>query len=182
MVALSILIPTTNSRRKFEKSLLTILCAQIKNKPVELVVNRNERDNIGKKRNDMVNQAKGEYVIHLDVDDWIPKDYVENLLKAIETKPDCVGISGYMTTNGKNKKFWHISKDFEGWYEKDNVYYRSTNHITAVKREIALKVPFPEVKQGEDYAYSMALREHLKTEVKIEGIMYGYIYVTKKNY
>lgn len=155
---------------------------QLKGNPVEVIINRNEKDNIGKKRNTMVQEAKGEWLIHLDVDDWIPEYYVSKLLEAIETKPDCVGISGYMTTNGKNKKLWHISKDYDGWYEKDNVYYRCTNHITAVKREIALKVPFPELNRGEDYDYSMRLREHLKTEVKIEGMMYGYLYVSKKRY
>lgn len=179
---ISILIATTSSRAHFLLSLMNKLQPQIAGKPVEIVVNANETDVIGKKRNDMVLKATGEYVIHLDVDDEVPKYYVDKLLVAVETKPDCVGINGIMTTNGKDKRQWFISMDYKDWSEKNKVYLRTTNHITAVKRDIALKVPFPEVKFGEDYAYSMALKPHLKTEVKIKEPMYHYKFVKDKNY
>ena len=74
---------------------------------------------------------------------------------------------------------WHISKDFGFWYEQRGVYYRTPNHISPVKRELALLAGFPEIAFSEDAEYSKRLLPHLKTEVKIPGILYYYRYESK---
>lgn len=179
LITLSILIPTTKSREKVFSILKKEIERQIEGLPVELLINEHETDNVGKKRNDLLRQAKGTWVVSIDSDDHISKDYVNKILKATETNPDCIGISGYITTNGKNKKQWHISKKYGTWYQLGGVYYRTPNHISPVKREIALKAMFPEISFGEDAGYSERILPLLKTEVVVKGDIYHYDFKNK---
>lgn len=183
-IKLSILICTTSARSEVIKPLLRSLKTQFGNNghhpEVELIVNAHETDNVGKKRNTLLHQAQGEYIIFVDSDDEISPNYVSLILKAIESKPDCVAINGIITTNGKDERKWFISKDYLSWYMKKGIYYRTPNHISPVRRELALKAGFPEVKHAEDYGYSMRLFPLLKTETIITEPIYHYKYVSNK--
>lgn len=177
---LSILIATMPTRKALFTKLLSTLDAQIPmNGCVEILWDDSMDYNVGTKRNKLLERARGEYIVYVDDDDHVSKSYVSSILKAIQTNPDCVGICGVITTNGRRKKKWYISKNYEKWFERRNVYYRTPNHISPVKRELALKVRFPESSFGEDYDYSMRLREHLHTEVKIPHEIYHYDYRRK---
>ena len=144
---------------------------------VEIITDMSMADNIGVKRNNLLNMSSGEYVVFIDDDDTISNNYVRYILDAMGA--DCIGISGIISTNGTAFKQWHISKDYGSWYEKDNIYYRTPNHISPVRREIALQVGFPEIVHGEDYAYSMGLLPLLKTENKIKENIYRYNFTDK---
>jgi glycosyltransferase involved in cell wall biosynthesis len=155
---------------------------------VEVIVATDNRQiKTGQKRNLLMLQARGKYVIYSDDDDTLPDYYVEELLKAAESDADCFGMTGLMTTNGGDEKKWYIClgcpyvarRDENGKEE----YVRFPNHITGVKREIACKFPFPPISQGEDFAYASAMNAAgvLKTEYKIERHpMYIYDYRTNK--
>lgn len=182
-IALSILIPTTSARKEIIKPLLAELERQMSKKPgqVELIINEHETDCVGKKRNDLLLAAKGDYVVFIDSDDKIAPTYILVILCAIECEaPDCIGINGHMTTNGKNPVKWYISKEYKTWHTKDGVYLRTPNHISPVKREIALKAMFPEISFGEDHAYSMRILPFLQTESIISAPLYHYDYRTDK--
>lgn len=146
---------------------------------IEIKMDQSLDYNIGVKRNKLLQLAKGDYVVFIDDDDMISHDYVSKILAATETNPDCIGISGTITFNGGNRKQWHISKEYGHWYEKNNIYYRTPNHISPVKRELALQAGFPEISFGEDAEYSSRLLPLLKTEVIIPGDLYEYRYVKK---
>lgn len=179
---LSILICTTSIRSEIIKGLLYELANQTigKENLVEIIIDHHETNNVGTKRNNLLNEANGDYLIFIDSDDMISHDYVSKILAATETNPDCIGISGTITFNGSNSKQWHISKKYGHWHEKNNIYYRTPNHISPVKRELALKAGFPEISFGEDAVYSERLLPLLKTEVIIPGNLYIYRYDSKK--
>lgn len=147
---------------------------------VEVITDISMSYNIGTKRNKLLGLASGKYVVFIDDDDLISSDYVEKILEACKSDCDGIGISGVITTNGRNEMQWHISKDYMGWFERKNVYYRTPNHISPVKRELALAASFPETTFAEDYEYSMRLLPMLKTEVKISENLYFYHYESKK--
>lgn len=135
----------------------------------------------GNKRNDLINAAKGEYVWFIDDDDMIMPNAIQNVLTALEQKPDALAINGIMTTNGADKKEWYISKDLEytADYSKGyEVYLRPTNHITPTKKEIAKLIQFENKSNFEDYAYCMELKRLglIKTEIKINEPVYHYRY------
>lgn len=178
-IKLSILIATMPCRREKLANLRQVLDRQL-TPEVEVITDISMNYNIGTKRNKLLDLASGKYIVFCDDDDLIASDYIEKILKAIESEPDCIGISGIITTNGAREMQWHISKDFQMWFERSNVYYRTPNHISPVKRELALAAGFPEISFGEDYEYSMRLLPLLKKEVKIPGNLYFYRYESKK--
>ena len=180
VLKLSILILTIPSREHLLQQMLRHLKPQIVGKPVEILVNRNPTQSIGKKRQTLLGMASGVYVVSADEDDYLARDYVDKILKATETNPDCIGISGVITTNGRNLKNWHISLEYKKWEYKEGVYYRSPNHISPVRRELALKAGFPDISHGEDAEYSRRLIGLLSTEVKIAGVLYTYRYNSRK--
>lgn len=180
MTKLSILILTIPARKLMLDNLITELRRQMEDKPVEILINVSPDKTIGAKRNALLKKAEGDYVVFIDDDDLIARDYIDRILEATETNPDCIGISGIIIPRGKKHRPWHISMDYKEWFEKNEVYYRSPNHISPVKRSIALKAMFPEINHGEDKVYSERIYPLLKTEVRIEGCMYTYRYNSKK--
>lgn len=177
-IELSILIATMPCRRDKLANLRQVLDRQL-TPEVEVITDISMNYNIGTKRNKLLGLASGKYVVFIDDDDLISSDYIEKILEACKSDCDCIGISGVITTNGRNEMQWHISKDYMGWFERKNVYYRTPNHISPVKRELALLAGFPEISFGEDYHYSMNLLPMLKTETKIPCNIYFYRYVSK---
>lgn len=182
-IKLSILIATTSIRQEIIKPLLAEIERQINKHPddigkVELIIDNHETNCIGKKRNNLLQQARGEYVVFIDSDDEIHHNYISTILTEIEFKaPDCIGINGIITTNGKNSRKWFISKEYGKWFTgPDGTYYRTPNHISPVRRELALQAGFPEIKFAEDHAYSMALLPLLKSECLISTPLYHYKY------
>lgn len=185
MIKLSILIANIPSREKQFLSLYHRLDNQLfllgaDHRFVEIISDNSIDYNIGVKRNKLLHRAKGEYIVFIDDDDEVSNNYISLILNAIESNPDCVAIKGIMTTNGINEKNWLISKEFGRWYERKGVYYRTPNHISPVRRELALKAGFPEISHGEDYQYSMRLFPLLKTETIIQEPIYHYKYISHK--
>lgn len=146
---------------------------------VEVLVNSDSGEmSIGDKRNALLKAATGDYVAFVDDDDLVRTTYVKQILAALSTNPDCVGIEGVMTINGnlqQGRLFIH-SLRYRSWFEKDGVYYRNPNHLSPVKRELALQVGFPAINHGEDHDYSKRLLALLNTEVYINGPIYHYDY------
>lgn len=187
MKQLSILIPVHSSHLKFLDDLITHLRGQVaalgKEKEVEvLYLVDNGELSTGTKRNHLLSEAKGKYVVFVDADDWVADYYIEDMLKALQSDPDCVAINGTYTKDGKNETKWFLSKDNPNktvTLNGEATFLRTTNHITATKRELALLCGgFPDKSNGEDSAYSAALNPFLKSEVVISRPMYFYRYIS----
>jgi glycosyltransferase involved in cell wall biosynthesis len=180
-MTLSILIPSLETRKPMLMQLLHHL-VKINNSvsDVQILTNiDNRQKTTGKKREELLQQAQGKYVVFIDDDDWVPEYYVDEMLRACASDCDCVAINGNMTTNGQHDTKWFMSKDFQNRDVREGnqmVYYRRTNHITAVKREIALRAGFPDKSNAEDKYYSDRLVLH--SEFKIEKPMYTYRFST----
>lgn len=168
------------SRKEVFARLLNRLDSQLPmSGSVEILWDDSMEYNIGTKRNKLLERASGDMIVFADDDDMVERDYIKKILLAAKQKPDCIGISGIITTDGKNKRQWHISKEYGSWKKKGTTYLRTPNHISPVKREIALQARFPEIASGEDYEYSMRILPYLKTEVVVKGNIYHYQF--KKN-
>lgn len=171
---LSILICHLKSRKEMLDRLLLRLSMQTVGRSVEIKVDGDDGEKtIGRKRNDLLFSAKGEYVAFIDDDDDVSDDYVSSILAAIETKPDCVGIEGIYEDGHIKAPFKH-SIQFQGWYTGTDAFYRTPNHLNPVKTSIAQQVGFPSKNFGEDHLYSDAIRRGLKTEVYINHPIYFY--------
>lgn len=176
---LSILICTTTDRRKMFDILYSDLMKQAEGKPVEILFLEDDREiSVGLKSQRLLEMATGDYVCRHDSDDWHSDDYIDQILEAAETNPDCIGMK--IKCEGCEGKTAASSIKYRAW--EDNKfgydYVRYIYHKTPVKREHALKVGFPDMRFSEDHAYSMGLLKSglLKREVFINKEIYIYRY------
>lgn len=184
---LSILVPSVAERRNtFLPKCLDMLYGQLESlsteqkKDVEILflIDSKERM-LGSKRNNLIDIAQGEYVVFVDDDDRIEPDYIQSLLNAVESKADVITFQASVSLNGETPKICHYSNKYPKDYNTADTYHRLPNHICCVKKEIALKVPFLNIKNGEDSAYSKILKPHIQTQHSIEKVLYHYDYSEK---
>lgn len=171
-IALSLLIATIPSRKERLSRLLEHIYGQIiRDRPreVEVLVDAAEGE-IGAKRQRLLGRAKGHYVAYVDDDDWVAHDYISRVVGAIEASDynvDCLSLYGQMTSDGNPSGRFHHSIQYGEWKVKSEagLYYRTPNHLNAVRRDLALKAGFPvELSHGEDHEYSKRLKSLLRTE------------------
>jgi hypothetical protein len=185
---LMLLIPTLNEPFYIErlKRLLTVLKPQIDrigNSQVDYLINDAGRSmTIGAKRNLMIAGTDSKYFGFIDSDDMVSDNYLDEIMFAISQNPDCVTMCGTMTTDGKDKRNWTIKLGSD-YTEINKHYYRWPNHLAIMKRSLVENVRFPDVKTGEDYAWSkiIANKGLLKTEVHIPKQIYHYDFISPRN-
>lgn len=184
---LSILVPSVSERRNtFLPKCLDMLYGQLESLPIEqqktvevlFLIDSKERM-LGSKRNNLIDIAQGEYISFVDDDDRIEPDYISSLLTGIESNPDVITFLASVSLNGEPAKICHYSNKYAKDYNTNDTYHRLPNHICCVKKEIALKVPFLNIKNGEDSAYSKQLKANLRTQHEINRILYHYDYNEK---
>jgi hypothetical protein len=146
-----------------------------------LVACDNKEISIGKKRQNLLEQATGNYCAFIDDDDFVAPDYVDKILSALETKPDCVGFKIHCTTNGGNPQSAITSIRYPKWVDNVDGYAhcRSVYHKSPVRRELALQVGFPDLRYSEDRVYSIGIMKLVKTEVFIDSVLYFYRFRTE---
>lgn len=179
---LSILIRSIESRRDKLITLLSHLYSQINDLRAWLDVEvlyelDNKQISSGAKANKLLSSATGKYIVFIDDDDWVADYYVKEMLKACESDCDCFGMTGFYSIDGGGNIKWILSKDNidTDVYENGSpLLLRKTNHITGVKRSIAIVNGFPDKSNAEDKGYTQGLV--LNTEYKIELPMYWYRY------
>lgn len=171
---LSVLICSLHNRKASLDKLLERLIPQMNAFTEVIIAADNGEISIGAKRNKLLDSANGEYICYIDDDDLVSENYISRILKALEAKPDCVGIEGMITVGGKNpKKFLHSIR-YQVWEEKDGVYLRYPNHLNPIKKLLALQARFTQKNHGEDADYSDRVKPLLKTEVYLDEPIYFY--------
>lgn len=171
---LSILIATVGLRGEKFNKLVKSLKPQL-NEEVEVVVFwDNFQTSLGKKRQKLLEEARGQYVCFVDDDDEIPTYYVEQILANLGE--DYVGWKQQLIHDGKVMKPTFHSLKY-ATFEDDDAWYAGVTHLNPIKREIALKGRF-DITSPEDVSW--ASQVHPKTErvVPEEHVMYLYHHST----
>lgn len=187
-VKLSILIPTLKSRNELFHNLENELLRQINAyglaDKVEITV---ECDNgelpTGVKRNRLLMKSLGEYVCFVDDDDMVSSDYVKVLYDNLRAYPDCLGLTGIITFDGKNPRTFIHSLKYKEIFEKENIYYRPPNHLNPIRRDIAIRFQFPRCYISEDSNWCLQIRNSglLENEIMIKKPYYFYRYSSKNS-
>ena len=182
---LCILIPTVQGRAEQFNLLMEELAGQASAfMSVELIhLCDNKELSIGAKRNELLRLATYSHLVFFDDDDWPYPHYVSDIMRALESDPDCVGQVIDMTYDGRPSVQCVHSLRFKTWSEGPlktpgygRVFQRNVTHRNPVRRSIALAVGFPDLRFGEDKVYSDGVTALCKTEVMIErpGFVYRY--------
>jgi len=191
MKSLSVLIPSTFDRNEMMmelvKSIYNQTIALDAGDEVEIITDVDDREtSIGSKRQRMIERASGEYVVFIDSDDEISDDYLLVILNAIKSNPDVISFNGWMTTNGRNRENFKIMKDLPYITIKDangnSEYLRFCNHLCPIKKSIALKIGYRDMKFAEDFDYAKRLKESglIQKEVYINNDLYHYKFIKDK--
>jgi glycosyltransferase involved in cell wall biosynthesis len=183
LIKLSILIPTIPQRKDMLDNLMNEFRKQYSGEDVIMITCDNDKS-IGAKRNELLQAAKSEYVCFFDDDDLPSSTYIEDLLKAIESNPDCVSLRGVITWDGVNPELFEHSIKYKAWITTTNniKYERPPTPLNCIKSSIAKQFNFPEINHGEDRDWSNQLNESglLKNEVYIDKVLYHYKFITNK--
>ena len=141
-----------------------------------LVLTDNRQRTIGQKRNDLLALTQGDYVCFVDDDDAVAEDYIACLLAGIATGADVITFDVEVTLNGGEPFSMVFSKDFPERRNLHDVWERWPNHLCAVRTDLARAVGFPAWRVGEDSDYAERLRPLLKSEYRIDRVLYYYRY------
>jgi GT2 family glycosyltransferase len=174
---LSILICTVKERKnKFLDRLLSILIPQTENKPVEVLILTDEAEMpIGEKRNLALSESRGKYLCFIDDDDYISSEYVDSILEKIEEDRDVIVFDAIISFDGDNPKPVKYGIEFK-YGEGPDCYYRNPNHLMVHKSEITDF--FLNIRTGEDDEWAKRRLKKIKTQSRINKILYYYDFRT----
>lgn len=190
MTKLSVLICSVPERKEMLEKLMQkfySMLSGVGENCFEFIVDDHDKSlSVGLKRQMLLEKAKGTWIVFFDDDDWPEDHYLSSILTAINenTDIDCIGICGYMTTNGKNRKTWchRLGYSIKGNgvipTESGYDYMRPIIHFNPVLREKALKAGFLDMRYGEDMDYANRLNRFLKKEYFIDKDLFHYRFTT----
>lgn len=180
-IALSILIPSVPERMNYLTKLMSELNKQSQSFPVEiLVLLENKKRSIGEKRNILIEQAQGDYVVFIDDDDRVESNYIEALCAAInETKNvDCIVFDVLVNYNDQFSKVCKYGLELEHG-EDANYYYRKPNHLMCYSKKIAAAHKFLNISYGEDDEWGSRVSKDIINQKRLSSILYYYDYIPK---
>jgi hypothetical protein len=175
-------VPTLGQREHLFMRLLDVLLPQLDahDGRVRVLAWRNNGTPwISDIRDDMLRVAETEYVSFVDDDDLVPEYYVDEVVKAIEGRPDHVGFKIDYSTNGVGREIVEHSLKWGNWGRSaEGVLYRDFTHIDPMRADLARRSTFRIIRAGraEDRVWVKGLRGKLKSEVYIDKVMYYYLF------
>lgn len=154
-----------------------------------ILINKCENEGLASARNSGLKISSGEYILHIDSDDWIEKDYLKDMYEiALQSNADMV-ITDFYIDYENVKIFYQIDQ-----YEETGVLLENKKVIEnlsigekrsfpciwnkLVKKEVYIKnnIQFPEgISIGEDLATTTFLLYFSKNIVKLKRAYLHYI-------
>lgn len=183
MIKLSILVPTVPSRIKyFYPRIMKQLITQTRNRnDVELIAFfDNKKRTIGKKRQEMLQLAQGEYTIFIDDDDRISDDFVEEIMKSLYANPDCdcVVYDSFCSVNGQPGYVCKYGIEFDYHILNDGTPQKEWRgkpaHTMVYKSTISKKHHYSDLNNGEDFDWVKRACLDIKNQARINKVLYYY--------
>ena len=185
---LSILLPTTPDRFEISQPLYNELQRQDTYMrsyhatlgEIEILIDDRKRfldggPSIGKKREGLVQRARGKYLCFIDSDDMIPGNYLETLVRACQKHYDIITFKAL----ARLETFWsmidmsiHYSSDAEA--NPSFVVQRIPSIVCPVKSVHAKMFSFEDINYEEDYRWMKQVLTKCKSENHLSEILYEY--------
>ena len=179
-ILLSILIPTVPSRLEtFYISLINELLKQSKKyTEVEIIaLFDNKKRCIGDKRQDLLNLARGKYLVFIDDDDRISNDYIETIINTIRDNynTDCIVFDCICCVDEGEKKLCKYGIEFEYGDINDGKEWRGKPaHTMVYKSNIAKNHKYNSLNFGEDCDWVIRACKDIKNQTRIDKVLYYY--------
>lgn len=138
-----------------------------------------ENKGIGFTRNELIDNAEGEYLWFIDADDWIEKGAIAKILNALNSNAiDCLMLSFQVEPQSGDIKRYIYEGDYPNGIEltKAQIYNNSV-WSRIYKSEIVKKsgIRFGKYCMGEDFDFTFRLIPKLGHSVCLNEIVYHYV-------
>jgi glycosyltransferase involved in cell wall biosynthesis len=156
------------------------LLEQSKNYPgVEIIgLFDNKKRSVGEKRQDLLNLAKGKYLVFIDDDDRISDDYISSIITAMNMYPDtdCIVFDCICCIeNSSLKKLCKYGIEFEyGDINNGTEWRGKPAHTMVYKSSIAKAHLYNSVNFGEDIDWVVRACKDIKHQTRIDKVLYYY--------
>ena len=185
---LSILIPTLPQRKKMFNILRKNLTAQIdyvhSTHPslgqVEILFDSSKKFlkgglSVGAKRDALKCRATGEYLVFVDDDDIVAPNYLESILRLMESNPDIITFRSLY----KSEHYWGIVDMNLNHAENEQmndstIVKRQPFHVCPIRTSIAQQHSFPDINNAEDWGWMVKVLTDCKTQSHSDQILHQY--------
>lgn len=142
----------------------------------------NKKRSVGAKRQALLDIAQGDYVAYVDDDDDVAPEYCAAILGAIEgspERPDVVTFDQVANIAGHlGQVSFGLGQPNEN-FNPDAITKRNAWHVCAWRRELAQRFKFPDLMDGEDWAWAEQLCLNATSSVHIDGVLHFYTFNPK---
>lgn len=180
---LTILILSLPNRFDGLRILLGHLQRLCVNKPVQILyLGDNKSMSVGEKRNMALSMASGRYITFIDDDDSIDKDYVNDILEAIELNPEVITFRVQKYRNqvlDKEQRFTNATSRV--YLSPDRTHYKMPPNHLCVWRKDVIKESFPDKSLSEDHIWAEKQLKHYSKVHHIDKILYYYYWDSSRS-
>lgn len=182
-ILLSCLIPTIPGRSKMRESMLAMLEEQtyrlplMDGKAIEvLCLYDNFRRTVGEKRNSLLREAKGLFIVFFDDDDMIEGDYLYTVLQKIKDNRDvdCIVYDQICTRPKMEPQYCRYGLELEYNHAIVGNWTGKPAHTMPWRRELVQETLFRNKDYGEDIDWVKTVAKRAKKQARIERVMYYY--------
>lgn len=142
---------------------------------VEIIIDTdNKEKSVGKKRNDLIEKAQGEFICFIDDDDFVSENYLSIILYHLNSGIDILLIPIQHIENGVNKPKIIPSLYIDNLNTGEAVFKTNHFHLCPHKKSIARNVLFECINFAEDMMYSQKMVKHINNYFLISQPIYIY--------
>jgi glycosyltransferase involved in cell wall biosynthesis len=143
---------------------------------VEIIVDSdNMNKSVGKKRNDLIEKAQGEFICFVDDDDFVSENYLSTILYHLNSGIDILLIGIKHIKNGINEIKILPSLYIDNLKTNEAIFRTNHFHLCPHKKSIANKVLFECINFAEDMLYSQNMVKHINNSYLISEPIYIYL-------
>jgi hypothetical protein len=183
----TILVPTLGERRPLFDRLMAGLLPQLDPYAGRVRVVgwfNNGSPSLPKIRQTMLRAVDTDYVSFVDDDDLVAPYFVDEVMTALEDRPDYVGFQVQCYSDGVPTAVAYHSLEHSRWQNLKGRFLRDISHINPMRTELARRADFTKTPRGraEDRVWVDQIRRLnvLRNQVVIPRIMYHYLYSTSR--
>lgn len=136
---------------------------------------------LGATRNEGLSRAKGAWILFIDSDDFVSKDYFLELWHCIKMHEPCVVHFGHLNVYsqdidknllGSVSRCFTLTKDAKEIFK---ILYSATVWNLCYRRDVIANIKFENITPGEDALFNSAILANVKSIAKIPTSLYCYL-------